>query len=145
MSRFKSSLFSAEPKITFKHVEDMTPEVERILEESTRDRFLGDIVRSKNVRHLIMFYYDNKAAGFAIPRKDSDGYHRTGPIFVLPQYRRKGIAHAFVAEFFKDKKGRAYIETDNTASRALFKGVGFEPSGKTLKDGDDTLEEYLKN
>lgn len=134
-----------EGQVLFVHPKTITPEIERLIEASTHDRFLGDIAKHKNPRLLVLFQYEGAPAGFAIPRKDSDGRYRTGPIFVLPHFRRKGIAQAFVKDYFKDKKGRAYIEPDNRPSQALYESAGFAKSGKTLKDGEDTLlHEYLK-
>lgn len=130
--------------IDFIRTKEVTPEVQRLIDASVHDRFLGDIAKHKNLSGLVVFCYNGELAGFAIPRRDSDGYYRTGPIFTLPAYRRKGIAGAFVKQFFADKKGRAYIEDDNHPSQALYKSAGFAKTGKKIADGEVALYEYLK-
>lgn len=129
---------------TFFKPKEITPDIQRLIDASVRDRFLGDIAKHKDLKSLVVFQYNGVYAGFAIPRRESDGHYRTGPIFTLPAYRRKGVAGAFVKDYFKDKKGRAFIEDDNRPSRALYESAGFVKTGKKISDGDVALYEYLK-
>lgn len=110
-----------------------------LIDESKKDPFLGDIASTKKTDSFKVFYVGDEAVGFAIPRKDSDGRYRTGAIYVLPQYRNKGYASQFTKSYFKDKKGRAFIEPDNTGSANLFTSTGFKKSGKQLKDTDGVI------
>lgn len=117
----------------------------KIIGNAAEDPFLGGFVKTRPLKDFVGFFYDhNELAGFAIPRKDSDGYYRTGAIYVEPKFRSKGIAKAFVQDYFKDKKGRAFIEPDNTASIALFTSAGFVKTDKKVKHDGDELYEYLK-
>lgn len=116
-----------------------------LIAESVKDKFLGDIATTKKIDNFKVFYAGKEPVGFAIPRKDSDGRYRTGAIFVLPQHRNKGYAGKFASSYFNGKKGRAYIEPDNTSSANLFTSVGFKKSGKQLKDADGSIfNEWLK-
>lgn len=117
-------------------------EFERLLEMAVNDPNLGPFVRQKNLQDAVLFEDGGKAVGFAIPRKDPDGYWRTGPIYVQPQSRGKGVASRFIQSFFHDKKGRSWIDPKNHASIHAFKLTGFTRTGKTVKDGSGILEEY---
>lgn len=126
------------------------PEYTALIEEAAKDPFLGEFVLKKHPADFKWFIRKDpdgkwdKLVGFAIPRRDSDGYYRTGAIYVKPEYRKEGIASAFVKEYFEGKKGRAFIEDRNVASIALFTSIGFKKTGKTVRDGDEVLHEYLK-
>jgi GNAT superfamily N-acetyltransferase len=133
-----------EPVIKFEKARSITPEIQKLLDHSTKDKFLGDIVNHKKLTNLVVFYYNDKLVGFAIPRRESDGYHRTGPIYVEPAYRGKGIAKQFVKEHFADKKGRSYIDDRNAASQAVYKHAGFKKTNKSMFDGGERLYEYTK-
>ncbi|BDD79782.1 hypothetical protein [Burkholderia phage FLC9] len=123
------------------------PAYTALIHEAAKDPFLGDFVLKKKpaeFRWFLIGEHNDTLAGFAIPRRDSDGYYRTGAIYVKPEYRKQGIAAAFVKQYFQGKKGRAYIEDANAASIALFTSIGFKKTGKTVKDGNEVLHEYLK-
>jgi hypothetical protein len=131
-------------KMVFASVTEVTPEITALIELSRQDPFLGDIATKKKVTDMVIFYMEGKPCGFAIPRKDTDGRYRTGPIFVISGMRGMGIAGTFVKHYFADRRGRAYINPENTASLKLFGSIGFVPSDKTIRDGDEVLREYLK-
>lgn len=124
---------------------DAPHEQDQLVEEAVQSTFLGTFVRNKNRKDFVWFLHGEKIVGFAIPRKDSDGRYRTGAIFVTAAFRKKGVAGAFVKGYFSSKKGRAFIEPDNTASIALYVSVGFRKSGKAIRDEEITLDEYLKD
>lgn len=120
-------------------------DIEALLKAAAKDKYLGDFIYRKKLKDILVFYFDNIAVGFAIPRRDSDGYYRTGPIFVIEKFRRKGIAKEFITDYFKDRRGRSWIEEDNKPSIQLYKSVGFKATGKTINDDDGVkLFEYLK-
>lgn len=136
---------SAEANFTFKKATGADPEVTRLIEESTVDPFLGDIATTKKLTDVVAFYVGRRAVGFAIPRRDSDGRHRTGAIYITPPERKKGYAGMFVQAYFKGKQGRAYIEPGNVASQKLFSSAGFVRSGKKLTVDTELFEEWLLN
>lgn len=130
--------------LIFEKPKSIAADVQDLIHESTTDKYLGDIATKKNLKDLVVFRYGGKAAGFAIPRKDSDGHFRTGPIFVSPSHRGLGISKRFVSEYFQSKKGRSWISEDNHSSKALFSSAGFKKTGKSLDDDGETLFEYKK-
>lgn len=120
-------------------------EVEAVLDEAAKDPYLGDFIYKKKLSDMVVFSFDGEVAGFAIPRKDSDGHFRTGPIFVKQGFRRKGIAKQFAKDYFEGKKGRAWIEESNLSSQHLYTSIGFQKTKKSMKDDDGViLFEYLK-
>lgn len=116
-----------------------------LLEKASNDPFLGDFIYSKKLQDTQVFCVNGTPVGFIIPRVDSDGRARSGPVFIDPLYRKKGYAEKFLSQFFKDKKGRAFIEPNNLASQRTFSKVGFKQSEKILKSSDGTFYEYLKD
>ena len=120
-------------------------DIEHLLKAASSDRYLGDFIYQKKLKDIQVFYFNDVAAGFAIPRRDGDGYYRTGPIFVLKEFRQKGIAKSFISEYFKNKKGRAWIEESNEPSMRLYQSMGFKKSGKVIMDDNERLFEYLKS
>lgn len=121
-------------------------DLKKILDAAASDPFLGSFIYSKKLKDMVLFVYNGKLVGFAIPRKDSDGHYRTGPIFVDGQYRGKGIAKEFISQYFQGKKGRAWIEKTNKASQATFTSAGFKNTNKVHVDSDGTvLYEYIKS
>lgn len=114
-----------------------------LVAESARDPYLGDFATTKNITDVVAFYVGKVAVGFAIPRRDSDGRYRTGPIYISPDQRKKGYAKQYVSLYFKDKPGRAYIDPTNIASQRLFASVGFVKSGKVIKSDGISLDEWV--
>lgn len=123
----------------------MTPKIKQLLEQASKDPFLGEFVLKKKMEDLVPLEHDGEIVGFAIPRKEADGKFRTGPIYVDPKSRKHGVASSFIKTFFSDKPGRSWIDPKNIASKKAFESAGFKKSGKTTKDGDEILEEYLKD
>jgi RimJ/RimL family protein N-acetyltransferase len=117
--------------------------IQKLVDESVSDPFLGDIAKTKKFTDIMAFYIAGNPVGFAIPRRDSDGRYRTGAIYIKKSERNKGYAGLFVKHYFDGKKGRAYIEPHNTASQHLFKSAGFALSGKTLIHDGDKFDEWL--
>lgn len=125
------------------HKEVSDKKIKELIALASKDQYLGDIVlRQPDSRRRIL-YYDSVAVGLCWPRRESDGRYRTGPIFVSPAFRNKGVASSFIVDFFSKKKGRAYIEDSNHPSIAAYKKAGFKKTGKVLRYEDVTLFEYL--
>lgn len=118
-------------------------DVKRLVELAVKDPELGPIVKYRLKTKALLLYADNKVVGLSIPRKDTDGRYRAGPIYVLPEERQKGFGKAFIRSYFMGRKGRAFISVTNLASQALFKSCGFYKSGKKTKPKDELFEEWL--
>lgn len=104
--------------------------IAELMKMAAKDKFLGDIVYDQPSSRLRLIQHEGEIVGMCWPRRESDGRYRTGPIFVDPHYRGKGIGTRFLQEFFATKKGRAYIERDNHASIAMYKKAGFKKVGE---------------
>lgn len=128
-----------------KELKSLSPELLRLIRLSTHDPYLGDIVLQKKVTDIVEIHYDKKLVGFAVPRKDSDGRWRTGPIFIDPVFRSNGYGSMWIKDFFVRRRGRAYINPTNTASIKAFTRAGFKETNKVMMDGDEKLIQYLKD
>lgn len=121
-----------------------------LIEESDHDQWLEGAAKEKlepkwNRSHYTTFWLDGRPVGFAMPRQESNGRWRTGPIFVTPLYRGKGIAGNFIQQFFVGKKGLAYIEPMNVASISTFKAAGFVKTPKVLHALGYIFHQYHKD
>lgn len=81
--------------------------------------------------------------GFVMPMKGTAGYFRVGSIYIEPRYRGKGHAGRFVAEYFKDKPGQAWIRPTNRPSQQTFYSAGFYKSGRTTNANGKLYEEWV--
>lgn len=107
--------------------------VAELMKMARHDRWLGTIVDDQPMSRLRLIHHEGEVVGMCWPRRESDGRWRTGPIFVDPKYRSKGIGTAFLKEFFATRKGRAYIEPDNYASINAYKKAGFSKVGNSKR------------
>jgi len=139
----KSPKDEPEDVITFVKTSNVSVDAKELLDEAEGDTFIGSVIKKRKPNSFTGFYCNDILVGFAIPRQEGKGY-RTGPIYVKPAYRKKGIAKAFVSFLFKGKTGNAYIEQNNTASQKLFLSCGFVKQDKFITDGDDILYLYKK-
>lgn len=130
--------------MTARDFSTLSPELLALLRKSTYDPYLGDIALNKDPKDIVEIRHGRTLVGFAIPRQDSDKRWRTGPIFIDPKYQGKGYGGRWIKEFFKGRKGRAYINPDNGASIAVFTKAGFKETPKVLMDGNEKLVQYLK-
>lgn len=117
-----------------------------IVEDAVKDPELGPIVKRRLITTALCLVDDDAIIGFAIPRKDSDGRYRSGPIYIRPEYRRRGLATVLLRQIFHDVKARAMIAETNIASQRTFEGLGFRRTGKVIyPDGKERYEEWIKN
>lgn len=134
---------STEPDFAYPSLKVNDHRVLPILAEGHAAPELGDIVAKRAVDSVVAFIANGVVVGFAIPRKDGQ-FYRTGPIYVTPKYRRKGVAAAFVLAYFKGRRGKAWIATTNEASKALYTRAGFKPSTRSMTDESGDYVEWLK-
>lgn len=132
-------------RIALEHKKEIDKEVRDLIKKASSERYLGKMVLDEPDSRLKVMYYQDKPVGVCWPNRDSDGRYRTGPIFVLPEYRGKGVASDFIIEYFKDRKGRAYIEPSNTASINTFKKAGFKKVEKSSRNKNHEFDLYHKD
>lgn len=136
--------------LRFESMNPDDPQVAKLIEESDHDKWLEGAAKEKlepkwDRTHYTTFWLDGQPVGFSMPRQESNGRWRTGPIFVAPLYRGKGIAGSFIKAFFVGKKGLAYIEPMNVASISTFKAAGFVKTPKVLNALGFIFHQYHKD
>lgn len=94
------------------------------------DQSFRDIVLTKNPENVVGLYSDSgSVVGFAMPRIDSGGQQRSGPLFVLPEHRNQGIATRFLTRLFA--KEAVLTQQENVLMNA-----GRITNGRRLIDND---------
>jgi len=68
---------------------------------------------------------DGRVVGFLTPHETAWGW-RLGPIYVLPEYRRRGLALAAYNRF-RDRTVIVFVSDKNIVSRAFVERAGFVP------------------
>ena len=106
-------------EFSFKTLTYDDPSIQHLRQLAANDKYLGDIVNDRITAHIVL-YKNNLPIAFAVPRQDTDGRYRSGPIFVHPNHRNEQAGKRLLNYIFNHKSGRAFIEKDNTASKALF-------------------------
>lgn len=100
---------------------------QEVIDAANADEVLKGFI--KKDRKRVAIYSDSKIVGFFQPCKIEfcgKTYDRTGNIFVLPEYRNRGLASKAIADFFFDKPyGLAYVAVDNHASFRAYEKAGF--------------------
>ena len=138
--------------------DEQKKEAYKVLESSNKDPFLKgyfDLSKFNDYISDVIFILipkDNKKKisdkkenlviiGFYKPRKLTSGryagYYRSGPIFILPSFRKKGYAKEALEVYFKDKQGMCWISDRNTASQSLYASLGFTKTKHKLVDPED--------
>ena len=98
--------------------------------EATIDRYLG--LLALGWKGEVEFIYDgDEKVGFFHPQISNGLFLRAGVVFVSKPYRNKGLAKKALQKYFQDdKEAVAWVLTNNKASTALFKSLGFEKDGE---------------
>ena len=109
------------------------------------DKIIQKLKRPDSYFYLIKFE-NNFAGGIRMVVKN--GYKRISPLFVLPQYRNRGIAQKTISEleniFGKENWELETILTEKV-SRHLYEKMGYRLDGKTSVVNDKlTLVSYRK-
>lgn len=129
--------------ITYDRYTTDTPGLKAMLKAASEDPFLGKLVYDRFGENNIYFRDGRTLVGFAMPRLEQ-GFYRVGPIYVDPAHRGKGIALAFVKDFYASRNGRAYIEAHNTSSIKLFTAAGFRKTGFVYRKDGEAYDQYEK-
>lgn len=122
--------------------------IAELIRMASKDRFLGDSVLEEPDSNLRLIHHEGEIAGVAWFRRQSDGRYQLDAIFVDPKYRGKGVASDFLITFYANKKGRAWVESNNHPSIAALKKAGFKKKEGGSKSGhliDREFDQYLKD
>lgn len=85
-------------------------------------------------------FENSQLVGFATPRQESDGVWRMGAIYIIPEFRNRGIAGKTIFSFMTGKKGRAFIEDENLSSQKAYQKAGFSSTRVDLKNAGSWWE-----
>lgn len=80
-------------------------------------------VRGRDERKPLVF--DGEVVGFFTPHVDGRGWNRMGPVFVLPEYRRKGVCVALYRREGATKDLHIFVAGDNPAGKQAAEKAGF--------------------
>ncbi len=105
---------------------DMSKMRELLLRADSDPLLAGYVYPGDETKTRLPIYHGENLVGFATPRQDQDGVWRMGALFVLPEYRGRGLARTAIASFMKGRRGRAFIETDNDPSQKAYEAAGFK-------------------
>lgn len=117
-------------------------ELQDLFNKALKDPFLGPAALKLHLENITPLYFEGKVVGFSVPFQEPDGYWRTGSIYVLPEYRGKGVAADFIRAFRQGKRMRAWIEPKNASSIRAYKAAGFLPTAKRAYAGAKPFDEY---
>jgi GNAT superfamily N-acetyltransferase len=112
-----------------------------LLEAEADPQIQGYVYPDDTARTRVPIVAADRTVGFFTPRKDGSVW-RTGAIYVQPSYRGQGLATAAIAEFMRDKKGTAFIEDSNAASRAAFVRAGFVKGKRDEKEAGNWYDHH---
>lgn len=113
-----------------------------LLTAANNDPVLQGFIGQRKDR--VAIYDGETIVGFMQPSQieyKGKTYWRTGNIFVLPEFRNKGLASKAILDFFSDKlNGLAWIAHDNVSSMRAFAKAGFHKvETETMKNPRDKL------
>lgn len=125
---------------------NLKEDADRLIALAMKDPFLGPAALENHMENISMIQYQGKNVGFMVPFREDDGRYRAGTIFIEPEYRNKGLATTHISEWFRNRRGRAWIEPTNKGSQKTFKNAGFYKTGRTQKGkSGKTFEEWVNN
>lgn len=105
-----------------------------ILDKANEDPILSGYI-NKTIQR-VGIYFEDRIVGFYSPvEEEYKGklYWRTGNIYILPEYRNKGIASKTIMEFFSDKPfGMAHVAENNLSSLRAFEKNGFTKQDEAI-------------
>ena len=97
-------------------------------------------------RYPYLLYSNSKIAGFALVRLDGEHWEMA-EFYVLPEFRRRGLAMTCATEIFKRHPGewRIGFNKHNQPSRALWQKLAEHLSkGEILAGEEDTNHDYIR-
>lgn len=99
---------------------------EALLRAANKDRGTRGRVRRADAERRVPILCDGLVVGFYTPHESASGYKRIGPVYVLPEYRGRGLVTAIYRSI--DGPMLACIEAWNIDSERLHERAGFLPS-----------------
>jgi len=136
-------LFMEKKNVSTEDLTDLITIPQEILDQANEDPILSGYI-NKTIQR-VGIYFGDRVVGFYSPvEEEYKGklYWRTGNIYILPEYRNKGLASKTILEFFSDKPfGMAHVAKNNPASLRAFEkngfikqddDIGLNPKGKKL-------------
>jgi hypothetical protein len=94
-----------------------------ILLAANRDHGTRGRVRISDTKKRVAILCDEEVVGFYTPHMAACGRMRIGPVFVLPEFRRRGLVRAVYDSITGPMM--ACVEDGNEASRILHEASGF--------------------
>ena len=144
MNHFKfMSMVSGQIEVKFNKPLEITLRIKKLLQEAKKDPYIGDQIQHHELKNLVVIYHEEKAVGFAFPYQQKD-YWKTGPLYVKLSHRGEGIGSSFLLSFYKGKKGKVYIDDDNTASQRTHEKAGFTKTEAKFSDDAGPKHLYVK-
>lgn len=98
---------------------------EALLRAANKDRGTRGRVRAVDAGRRVAIVCDGRVVGFYTPHEAANGDKRIGPVYVLPEYRGRGL----VSAIYRSISGSmmACIEAWNVDSERLHERAGFRP------------------
>jgi len=124
-------------KINLKPYKELDPgqvlQLRLIYKDKTKDKFLHlTYPNAETKKTLTAILRNEEVVGFFNPVFWNDVWD-ISPIKIDSDWQGMGIASIVLREFFKDKRGRVWIEKDNTASENAHIRAGFHKSAQQDK------------
>ena len=118
----------AKERAAAKHASEKKSISRQLLLEANKDPMLRGYVHPNDhvrAQERVPIESAGEVVGFFTPREDERGVHRMGAIYVTPAHRGKGLATEAIRGHMAGKRGKAFIEYENKASRRAFEAAGF--------------------
>lgn len=106
-------------------------------EEAKSNKYLDQLTVSNSSNRKVIYDGDTPV-GFFNPRPQSfkgKQYWRAGAVYVKQDSQGKGLATNALKDFYEGRRGIAWIDQENTASKALFSKIGFQQDKPLEVDG----------
>lgn len=96
---------------------------DELLRAANKDRGTRGRVRRADAERRVPIYCDGRIVGFYTPHVAANGYKRIGPVYVMPEFRGRGL----VTAIYRSISGpmMACIESWNVESERLHERAGF--------------------
>lgn len=125
-------------------------DLQHVMALAKKDPFLetpdDEVIREGDDRAAILL--NAQVVGFFSPSKTSFlgvRHHRAGALYLLPEYRGKGIMREALSAYFATKTpALSWIADNNAASQKLFKALGFVQNKAKAGQGGEAGHWYLK-
>ena len=143
-----------EKKIIFGLIQPFLDELSRFPDDDPDYKDENGIYQYKNLdaywqekeRFPYLLYSGSEIAGFSLVRLDGDHWEMED-VYVLPQFRRRGLAMTCVTEIFKEHPDlwRIAFNKHNTPSRQLWKKLALSLAHGKIEEGEsDKNHDFIR-